>query len=163
MPLSVKPLDYLGQDFSWFPPQNARGQLNIVSGTRAICSRIFVLLLTRKGEYPHHPTLGFGPELFEPLSYKLPHYLVTNIRQEIIAWFEATGGGLDTLTVDINPQTVYTNEIEIYITFTPVTARGKLNVLTFGYWAWAGFVHDQDIATFKRGIVLNGEPFFGLT
>ena len=164
MPLSVtNPLSHLGQDFSWFPPENARGQMNIVSGTHAICSRILTLLLIRKGEYPHHPTLGIGPELFEPLSYKLPHYFVTNIREEIIAWFEETGGGLDTLEVNVNQQDIYTNEIKIYITFTPTGARGHESVLTFGYWEWTGFIHDRDLETFKRGVSLNGQPFFGLT
>lgn len=157
--------EHLGNDLTFYPPVNSRGELNIVNGTRAIVSRLLTLLLTRQGEDSVHPTLGIAPELFEPLSYDEPHYLTTHIRQEIEAWNEAAKIGLTSLEVNINPQDVYTNEIYIYISFTAQGSRGtedEMDVLTFGYWEWKGATY-ENLDEFKRSVSLNGQPFFGLS
>ncbi len=161
--MSLSNLQYLGNDLS-FHSANFRGGLNVVNGTRAITSRLLTLLLTRKGEDPIHPTLGIAPELFEPLSYDEPHYLVYAIREEIQAWNKAAKIGLSSLQVEINSQNVYTNEIYVFVSFTPMgRTTGEIDVLTFGYWAWKGAIYDEDLETFIRGISFNGKPFFGLS
>jgi hypothetical protein len=149
----------LGQDWTWYAPHNAQGQMNIVSRPAAvIASRLLHLLLTDYGSSPLHPTLGLAPKLFVPLTDRSAKYFQFHAREEILQWNQAAKIGITSLAVELEPQTVYRNDITINIGFTS-EAETQINVLTFGYWAYTGAAYDQGLKTFRDGVTLNGQPF----
>jgi len=149
----------LGNDWTWFCPHNDQGQMNIVSRPGAVvASRILHLLLTDYGSSPIHPTLGLAPKLFVPLTERSAKYFQYHAREEILSWNEAAKIGITSLAVELEPQTVYRNDITILIGFTAEDID-QTNVLTFGYWAYTGAASDQGLRTFRDGVTFNGEPF----
>lgn len=153
--------DPIGQQLTFYPPHNSHGQLNLVSGYRAIAARILTLLLTRPGEDPIHPDMGYAPDLFDNLSQYSSQYYVTTIEQVILAWNTAGGIGLNRLTVEVDPQNVYTNEINISILFG-ISGYPSVNTLRFGLSQYVGADYTS-IPTFVNEITLNGAPFTGFT
>lgn len=156
-------LSYLGKEWGFYPPHNSNAGLNIVSGRKAIASRILHLFLTQKGEDPIHPSLGIAPELFEPLSNYDPRYFVFYAEQEIWDWNRKAKIGIGGLSVTT---TVYeesnTNGIAISVQFVP-EGESTASVLTFGFWEYMGAVHSRSLDEFLDSVQLDGIRFRSLT
>lgn len=151
----------LGNDWTWFCPHNAQGQMNIVRRPAAVvASRILHLLLLDYGRSPIHPTMGLAPKLFVALTDRTAKYFQYHARQEILEWNRAAKIGISTLAVELEPQNIYRNDITINIGFgTDDDISQAINVLSFGYWAYTGAAYDQGLKTFRDNVTLNGEPF----
>ena len=147
---------YLGSDWSWYPANNRRGTLNIVKGTKAVCSRILHVLLTRKGEDPIHPDLGIAPMIFEPLSDVTPQFFVNMAQSTIAAWNNAGKIGISYLAVSADQPQPYQNEIIIRISFIPVQqASSTVDMLTFGFFQYKGAMYSGTFDAFLNSIRLN--------
>jgi hypothetical protein len=149
----------LGNDWTFYSPSNDIGQMNILSSpVKVVASRILHLLLTQAGEDPIHPTLGIAPRLFEPLSSPSSQFFVYNAREEILKWNEAAKIGITGLSVEMESQQEYRNDITIRISFTTLGDR-TTNTLAFNYFAYTGARYENTVVEFIDGVILNGQPF----
>ena|GEM_PF-3190798 len=151
----------LGQDWTWYTPHDAQGQMNIVSRPGAVvASRILHLLLLDYGRSPIHPTMGMAPKLFVALTARSAKYFQYHAREEILRWNQAVKIGITSLQVELEPQTRFRNDITINIGFgTDADISRETNLLTFGYWAYRGLSSDQGLKAFRDSVTLNSEPF----
>ena len=154
---------FTGNDWTFYPSHNSSAGLNIVSGIRAISSRILHVILTRKGEDPIHPSLGIAPDLFQPLSTYEPRYLAFHLEEEIMDWNDRAKIGLAGVAVGVVIyEERYTNGMAIEIQFTPEN-EDLVSTLTFGYWEYLGTAHARSMQEFLDGIQLDGQQFRSLT
>ena len=134
--------------------------MRIVEGYRAIGDRILSVLLTRPGEDPLHPDLGNAPDLFANLSQKASQYYVMTVEDSIRQWNEAGQIGIDTLTVTVEPQNRYTNEIEISVWYS-ANGQSLRHQLTFGVSEYVGPDYTRSLQEFIRSVALDGLTFRG--
>ena len=152
----LDPYAHLGTSWSLWPPHDDRGGLNVVGGTRQIASGILSVLLTRKGEDYIHPDKGIAPDLFENLNNAAPQYWAYAARQEIERWVK----GIESIRVDTvvdHPG----NQLRAQVWFVP-TRQATTDLLTFGYYEYAGARYNDGMGAFVADLTLNGQPFFGL-
>jgi hypothetical protein len=151
------PYAHLGSSWTLWPAHDDRtGQLQIVSGTRQISSGILTVLLTRKGEDYIHPDKGLAPDLFENLNNVAPQYWAYAARQEIKRWVR----GIESIYVETKVDHG-TGQLRAYIRFVP-TRYATEDLLTFGYYEYAGARYNNGMLAFVSDLTLNGQPFFGL-
>jgi hypothetical protein len=155
-------ITFTGNDWTFYAPHNPSSGLNIVSGVRAITSRILHVILTRKGEDPIHPSLGIAPDLFQPLSTYEPRYLAFHLEEAVMDWNDRAKIGIGAIAVGIVIyEERYTNGMAIEIQFTP-EEEDLVSTLTFGYWEYLGAVHERSLQEFLDGIQLDGQQFRSL-
>lgn len=152
----LNPYAHLGTSWSLWPAHDDRGNMNIVGGTRQIASGILSVLLTRKGEDYIHPDKGIAPDLFENLNNRAPQYWAYAARQEIERWVK----GIESIRVDTVADHAG-NQLKAQIWFVP-TRSPSADLLTFGFYEYAGARYNEGMAAFISDLSLNGQPFFGL-
>lgn len=153
----IDPYAHLGSSWTLWPTHDdITGRMQIVSGTRQIASGILTVLLTRKGEDYIHPDKGLAPDLFENLSNVAPRYWAYVARQEIGRWVK----GIESIQVETTVDHVG-GQLRAHIRFIP-TRQPTVDLLTFGFYEYAGARYNDGMAAFIRDLTLNGQPFFGL-
>lgn len=149
-----------GKQWSWYPPNSPTGGMRIVEGYRAIGDRILTVLLTRPGEDPLHPDLGYAPDLFANLSLASSQYYVVTVEDALRQWNTSGRIGLDTLTVTVEPQTEYTNQIEISVWYS-ASGQSLRHQLTFGVSDYVGADYTRSLRQFIESVALDGLSFRG--
>jgi hypothetical protein len=156
--LMANPLSsHLGSGLSFYPIADEQGELRIVSGVWEVAQKIVILLLMQKGESPLHPTMGAAPELFEPLSGEDPQAWRHTAELAVRHWIPSVENILIRFE---NKWAANTENREVaHITFSAVRVPGQ-HTLTFGWSDYTGAVWNQDPEGFRRGIELDGTPFY---
>lgn len=187
-------LDYIGRDWSVWPPHavthpgqgdpflpNPRSaqpkpDFNFVSGVWAVGARLLTILLLRRGEHPILHWLGMAPDLFKNLSSVDANYFVSKARDaiEVANRLSNHSIGYNTLLVTVNPQTQFTNTIQIDIIYTVQGLGLNDNTLSFGFAEYLNALYAVDMSSFQEGgrlsenarrfrdgVNLNGTPFYG--
>jgi hypothetical protein len=147
---AIKPLDYLGQSWSLWPPSRNDGSLKIVARNEKISAHIISILLLRPGEDLMHPEMPMAPDIFDPLSGYNANYWVFHAEEKIRRWVN----GLNLVKVNIvenNYDSIpdVSNSLTANISFS-TNDSGDTNALTFGWHEYQGMFMD-------RG---NSEAFF---
>lgn len=143
-------LSWLGSQLSLFPPNRTDGTLNLVSGIQAVNSRLIQLLLTRKGEDPLHPSIGFAHDLFVIKSSRDPYLYTHNLLKELNNLNFYAKIGVEGFKVRVyDPPQSSTLEIQIlYIpTFDPTN-----QVLTYGFWEYVDAFNGNNIARYLETV-----------
>ena len=154
-------MNYLGSQWSLFPPHDSTGGMNITNKARTISSQILSIILTHKGTRYIYPSFGIAPDLFEPLSNYKPRYLAIHLKDEILKWNYKLNMGIEALDVG---SIVYEdhrreNGIDLVIEFRPQN-EVNANVLTVGYWEYIDILknyNQQSIRNFIREVRLNND------
>ena len=145
-------VNFLGSQTSFYPFDNGRGEINYVSGDRAIAARILHVLLTRPGEDPVHPNLGIAPDLFSPKNTDAAYAFVFQAQEVLLQWNQLAKIGLEALRVQVISPTT-TGDITIEVTFRAVGSSYN-NVLTFGYWEYVNGFLDQNLSEFVNTLTV---------
>ena len=142
-------LEHIGNQTTFYPYENKNGEVNIVSGSEAVASRILHVLLTRPGEDPVHPTWGIAPDLFKPQNQDTAIAFVYQAQEILVRINEEAKIGLEALKVEVEDNGVATGKLSIKVTFRPVGAAFN-NVLTFGFWEYQQSVLDNNLEAFIK-------------
>lgn len=158
LPLLMVNYSFLGKGWSFWPPSDEKGRLNIISDIRRPSHDIISLLLFQKGDDPLHPDFGLAPELFIPMSSYDPQYWVYNVEKEITDWIP----NISQLLVRVSGYEGSGNTLYSQIEYTPISEPGNYT-LTFPFWQYQGALWDnskESLPAFLSTILLNERSLF---
>ncbi len=142
-------LAHIGNQTTFYPYENERGEINVVSGSQAVGQRILHVLLTRPGEDPLHPNWGIAPDLFKPQNQDTAIAFAYQVQQILIRLNKEAKIGFEALQVEVDDTGIATGHLKIKIMFRAVGAPYN-NVLTFGFWEYQQSVLDNNLEAFVK-------------
>ena len=130
-PQNSNPLSFVGSSWSLWPPHNARGGMNIVSGIEKINSDIITILLVFRGELTSHYDAGVAVPLFAPSTDPRVKAFAYNAAEAIVAAQKE----IEDVSVEAIAAPDFGNELSIIVRYRPISSS-NYNVLTFGYYEY---------------------------
>lgn len=123
--------DFLGNEWSLFPPGNLKTGLNIVSGVNLIAANIFTIALLQPGEDAIHPKLGIAPELFGSKNEPSVQYYEHLLQESISTYLK---GKISSVWVRAT-KTDKKHQLNIEIYFSLADDPSQ-HTLTFGFYVY---------------------------